>query len=76
MQAAVYPDAVQGDHAAITTVLRIQERRAKLAGLDKINVEHSGGDGLMPLSLHTTVVFMDADDDDELMKTIEHQADE
>jgi hypothetical protein len=35
MQAAIFPNAVAGDMAAITTQLRIQDRRSRYEGLDK-----------------------------------------
>lgn len=42
---ALWPDASQGNVGAIDRVLKIEERRAKLMGLDlaqDLNIEHSG----------------------------------
>lgn len=41
----IWPEAVKGNVAAIDRVLKIEERRAKLMGLDlaaNLNIEHSG----------------------------------
>lgn len=41
----IWPEAVKGNVAAIDRVLKIEERRAKLMGLDlaaDLNIEHSG----------------------------------
>jgi hypothetical protein len=48
MQAAIWGKVLQGDNASITNALRIQERRAKLNGLDK------------PIQVQAEVVSYDA----------------
>jgi hypothetical protein len=76
MQAAVYPDAVAGDHSAINSVLRIQERRAKLMGFDTIKFE-----GRMQTEhtetkkievIHYVIVDPQESDDDKLIDVTPH----
>jgi hypothetical protein len=58
MQSSIYTTAVEGDHNAILTVLRIMERRARLEGIERpaamnVNAQITGADGapLIPANL-------------------------
>jgi hypothetical protein len=58
LMSAIYADAIAGDLPSINMVLRIQERRARLFGLDKLTVQHTA-----PVEIHTQVTFVDAGPD-------------
>lgn len=48
---AVWPDALKGNQGAVDRVLRIQERRAKLLGLDAPSKSEVGGPGGGPVEI-------------------------
>lgn len=65
MLKALGPKIAQGDTTAITTALRIQERRSKLWGLDQKDEESSLEKALAALLTQPAATDKDTDDDED-----------